>query len=53
MAKRSVPRSLNPTPNPKLTDHLKAGGSSAKPPTAGRTGGGVPQNRRSSGGRKR
>jgi hypothetical protein len=36
-----------PNVNPKLADYLKAGGSSAKPPTARRSqGGGLPRNKR-------
>jgi hypothetical protein len=37
----------------RLSDFLKAGGPSAKPPTAGRsTGGGLPQNRHNTGGKR-
>jgi hypothetical protein len=35
-----------PNSNPKLGDYLKAGGSTAKPPTGGRTQpGGLPENK--------
>jgi hypothetical protein len=53
MAEKKPSIASTPNPNPKLADYLKAGGQSAKPPVAGRSTGSIPQNRRSSGGRKR